>query len=80
MKSLQVTQASYIPASDKDNYSDLHVMKSNAGWYIGTTYTDPETKEQEPGSRDSDYFLSKKEAEAYLKLIETGKALLRIHP
>lgn len=73
MKSPMVTNAGYI--SDKDGYTDLQVLRSNAGWYIGTLYNnyreDGTLQFQEPGSRDSDYFATEEEAAAYLKDIET---------
>lgn len=46
-------------------YSDLQVMKSNAGYYIGTIHTDEEGF-QEPGSRDSDYYPTREEAQKAL--------------
>jgi len=53
MKSPLVTDADYI--DDKDRYTKLQVLKSAAGWYIGTLYNNPDGY-QEPGSRDSEYF------------------------
>lgn len=50
-------------------YSELMVLKSAAGYYIGTVYTDPETGFEEPGSRDSDYFPRRDEAETFLEAI-----------
>jgi len=78
MKSPMITNASYI--EDKENYSDMQVMKSNA-YYIGTEYTDP-SGFIEPGSRDSEYFRTEEEAAAYLAYIErTGDISgLRRHP
>lgn len=46
-------------------YSTPRVMRSNAGWYIGTVYQDAEGFE-EPGSRLSGYFGSAAAAEAAL--------------
>ncbi len=63
MKSPMVTQADYI--ADKGRYSDLQVLQSAAGYYIGTVYENPEGF-TEPGSRDSDYFKTKEQAEAEL--------------
>ncbi len=52
-------------------YSHIQVMKSAAGWYIGTTFTHNEDSEYpgmvEPGSRESGYYALKEEAEAALK-------------
>lgn len=47
-------------------YSKLQVLKSNAGWYIGRTYTDKEGFE-EPGSRESGYFGTEEDAKKALK-------------
>ena len=47
---------------DAANYSDLGVMRSNAGWYIGTYYRDPRYGWAEPGSRDSQYYATSEEA------------------
>lgn len=69
MKSPMVTNAGYLP--EKTGYSDLKVMQSAAGYYIGTTYTDPKDGFTEPGSRDSDYFRTHEEAEKYLKMLES---------
>jgi hypothetical protein len=51
--------------SDKGGYSDMQVLRSPAGWYIGTIYTGPDGF-MEPGSRDSDYFETREEAEQAL--------------
>lgn len=77
MKSPQVE--SYCP--DPENYSDLQVMKSPAGWYIGTVYNSPDGY-TEPGSRDSQYFSSENVTKMYLQLVvETGDtSILRLHP
>ena len=47
--------------------SELKVMRSAAGWYVGTTYTDPEDGFTEPNSRETDYFSSRAEAEKALE-------------
>lgn len=80
MKSL-ITSAPYI--TDPENYSDLQVCQSAAGYYIGTMYKDPETSWEEPGSRDSDYYKTRKEAEDALTAIENDAddaPILRAHP
>lgn len=59
-----LTQQPYIP--DPDNYTNLQVCKSAAGFYIGTMYNNPEGW-QEPGSRESEYFATRGEAEEALK-------------
>jgi hypothetical protein len=61
MKSLMVESLACI--ADKENYSDLQVMHSAAGFYIGTCYYDPVTG-PEPGSRDSvEYYSTRTEAQ-----------------
>jgi len=67
MKSPMVTHASWLP--EKEGYSDLQVLKSGAGWYVGTIYTGPDGF-LEPGSRDTDYFATEAEAAEYLKQLE----------
>lgn len=49
-------------------YSDLKVMKSNAGWYIGTTFIYKEDGREEPGSRESEYFPNKEMAQDALNM------------
>jgi hypothetical protein len=55
-------------------YSDLRVLQSAAGYYLGTIYQEFDANDtvvyQEPGSRDSGYFKTKEDAEAFL----TGEA------
>lgn len=59
-----------ITEEDSRLYSDLQVMQSGAGYYIGTSYTNKEHFPdifQEPGSRDSyHYYPSQEEAQAAL--------------
>lgn len=53
----------------KNGYSDLMVMKSAAGFYVGTYYRDCEFSEEGflcPGSRDSGYFATAEEAAKYI--------------
>ena len=73
MKSPMVTFQPYIDR--KDQYSDLRVMQSGGGWYVGTIFTNGPEDEfpglVEPGSRDSGYFATKAEAEAFLAFLET---------
>jgi len=69
MKSLQVTR---IDLEEADSYSELKVMKSPAGYYVGTTYHNSEFGFDEPGSRDSGYFRTEEEAAAMLKTFESG--------
>ena len=78
MKSPMIETANYI--KDKGNYTELQVCRSNAGYYIGTMYNNPEGF-QEPGSRDSHYFTTKLEAENYLDKLNKGEDLpLRMNP
>lgn len=47
--------------------SDLKVMNNNRGWYVGRTYQDNEMGDIDfPYSRDSGYFDTEEEAQAYL--------------
>lgn len=78
MKSPQVK----LYCADPENYSDLKVLSSNAGYYIGTVYTSPEGF-NEPGSRDSHYFPDKASATLYLEQVESSEnpiPLLRMCP
>lgn len=82
MKSPMVKNADYI--ENKAGYSDLQILSSAAGYYIGTIYTD-EDGFKEPGSRDSDYFTTRQEAEKALGAIkamgdEFASAVLRKTP
>jgi hypothetical protein len=65
MKSPMITNADYIPEEEKVNYSHLKVMKSAAGYYIGTEHRSVEDDYTftEPGSRDSEYFATAAEAQ-----------------
>ena len=77
-----IQEASYIDHKDKKNYSHLQVCHSGAGYYLGTIYTDPDTKFIEPGSRDSHYFETEKQAGIELELLKKGKSdlILRMTP
>ena len=78
MKSPQVELATYIPSDKKRRYSDLQVLESRAGFYVGTTYDGDHGPE--PGSRDSGYFPTRKKAEVALRLIISGKMETRLEP
>lgn len=67
MKSLQVLN---VCRGNYTGYSELQVLRSATGFYIGTTYTDSENGWTEPGSRDSDYFDSKEQAMMALAKLE----------
>lgn len=65
MRSPMVKNAGYI--SNKEGYSELKVMRSAAGFYVGTDYT--ENNFVEPGSRDSEYFDDREKAERFLETV-----------
>jgi hypothetical protein len=71
MKSPIVTDCSYV--TEKDSYTDLQVLQSGAGYYVGTMYHDKEGNYDEPGSRDSRYFKTKEEAATWLSDLEAGR-------
>ena len=50
---------------DAERVSPLKVMRSNAGWYIGTSFFDGTM--HMPNSRDSGYFATREETEEVLK-------------
>ena len=69
-------------ASEAERYSDLRVMQSAAGYYVGTEYRLPDGFTQ-PGSRDSGYFGTRAEAQAFLDALESGEDVgdsLRMDP
>jgi hypothetical protein len=76
MKSPMITETGHI--TNKDRYSDLQVLKSRAGYYVGTVYI--EDGFETPGSRDSDYFATQTEAEEYLRAIIEDGAPTRMQP
>ena len=47
--------------STEGSYSDLMVLRSAAGWYIGTTFYNHEGF-IEPGTRESEYFATEEKA------------------
>jgi hypothetical protein len=71
-----IEKAYYIDSDDKEKYSELKVLQSAAGWYIGTTYKEDEGFES-PGSRDSGYFKSKELAQYAL---DNEEWIQRDHP
>jgi len=73
-----------IPEVEKSRFSDLGVLRSAAGYYIGTTFCDASGDEL-PGSRDSTYFGTKESALKFLTDIEAmdereAAMLLRKYP
>ena len=79
MKSPMVSSATYISDEDKARYSDLKVMQSRAGFYIGTEY-DNSLGFIEPGSRDTGYFRNRFDAEACLSAVLKGEYKTRMQP
>ena len=79
-----ITQADYIPEATRGNYTDMKVLRSGGGWYIGTMYEERDAQGnltfQEPGSRDSEYFDTEEEADAELRSIVGGTSKTREHP
>jgi len=68
MKSLQVINLmglGIISPDEADEYSELKVLKTPAGYYLGTTCG------FEPGSRDTGYFTEEAHAKSALELLET---------
>jgi len=60
-----------IPRSGWKDFTPLMVLKSAAGWYVGTLFNDPEEPGfVEPGSRDTTYFEKKEDAEKVLAQME----------
>jgi hypothetical protein len=71
MKSVIV--ANVVPAAEQSGYTELQVLRSNAGYYVGTMYRNVEADGstwEEPGSRDSGYFRSREEAQRFLDTVE----------
>lgn len=57
--------------------SDQQVLRTPAGWYVGTLYYDPDMGGYFPNSRDTEYFGSYEEANYYLlwlQDLERGQA------
>jgi hypothetical protein len=82
MKSPMIENATYI--NDRERYSPLQVLRSGAGWYIGTMYHNSEGYD-EPGSRDSGYFATREEAQEQLETLSklgdgVAASMLRDHP
>ena len=57
----------YPYPSEGGAYSELKVLKSHAGWYIGRMFWNEDGGFEEPGSRESGYIDSKEEAERELR-------------
>jgi len=63
-------RSSVIPEAEKAQYSDLKVMRSAAGYYIGTSFRD-ENGDETPGSRDSGYLPTEIDAQNFLLLVNS---------
>ena len=63
---MTVDRARFPHEADDCFYSDLKVLESNAGFYIGRTCWDKEGGFEEPFSRESAYFTKRDEAEKAL--------------
>jgi len=72
MKSPMIERAGYISSKEKRYYTEMKVLKSNAGYYVGTLFMNPHVGFKEPGSRDSCYFNTKEEADELLEQLEEG--------
>lgn len=79
-----IQHAAYLDKAEKSGYSELKVMRSAAGWYVGTTFRNTEIPGMvfdEPGSRDTGYFATEAEAAEYLRRLEAGESLpIRLMP
>ena len=71
MKSPQIGS---LPPDPEGYYSDLQVMRSGGGWYVGTMFRHNDGSFFEPGSRDSHYFENEEEATSFLRKIEKEEA------
>lgn len=60
MKSLIVTNASCIPDDVKELFTDLQVLSDEYGYFVGTQFNADGI--MFPGSRDSRYFATRREA------------------
>lgn len=70
------TENLFAKTAVKGEYSELRVLKSAAGYYVGTVFEefDAEGKVvfQEPGSRDTEYFSTQEEASDRLLRMKDG--------
>lgn len=69
MRSIQVARVYRNQPEEIARFTELQVMNSAAGYYIGTAYNAIEGY-QEPGSRDSDYYATKEEADWAFRYLE----------
>ena len=59
--------------------SEQQVLRTPAGWYVGTLYFDSDLGGYFPNSRDTEYFPSYEEAKAYLLHIQLQEATCFCH-
>jgi hypothetical protein len=78
MKSPQLDRLYAADDSERDRYSELTVMRSAAGYYVGSYYS--EDFGSVPGTRDSGYFASETEAAAELARYRAGEPTARVNP
>ena len=60
-----------VLSAPQGTYSDLRVLRSPAGWYIGTVVQET----GEPGSRDTCYFANETAADFALELLKRMRAM-----
>lgn len=60
-----------VLSAPQGTYSDLRVLRSGAGWYIGTVVQET----GEPGSRDTCYFANETTADFALELLKRMRAM-----
>lgn len=64
-----------LPPDPSGRYTDMKVCKSAAGYYVGTVFENFDDAGnllfEEPGSRDSDYFRTREEAQRFLDIVES---------
>ena len=82
---LETATIATVEGAATSGYTDMQVLQSPAGFYIGTLYEERDSEGkilwQEPGSRDSGYFLDRQTAEAELRQFEGGDLThARFHP
>lgn len=68
-----------IGEEEEKRYSDLQILQSGGGYYIGTMYRnedDPKHPFDEPGTRDTGYYLKREDAEKDFERIKNGEAPL----
>lgn len=68
-------QVRMVDLANEHQYSDLQVLSTNAGWYIGTVHHNPEGF-VEPGSRDSPYYATEAEAQRRLDADDWDQRLI----